>query len=496
MANTKNPSQQTTITRYLRSAGPANVIEISNTNTQKGTKQAGKAKKKEQRKERRKKCRNVDAHSNNMNTACEMDNDLETVMNTSLSELLASQTPMPSPSHEWNVSYNSDVDTAAENPEPALPDNLVQQLVCVSVDLERVKSDNLALNNEIQLLRSVIDENKKKMANLTAELKKSKLATDTAMKGKTKVMEELKSLRRLHDLTTVGTNLSSQKSPQQIDTSLRDELRMAEGKLASLKESLQKVASDLLDVATETQNSGLSWSDVVRGRNRQEQHLPIRSTLMQANQSQESSMVRPPTRQRRPESQRPPTQHPADRQARPELQTTKPKPKVIIIGTSMVRDTGIIANRQGTDACSYTYPGTTLPFIKDRIKHVLPKTPVDHIALMAGGNDLEHYNVAQVILEHDKLVREVQKYAPTSKITLCAVAPRGIQNGLLQKIAKFNSYLKTRGLRKDNVSFVDCAPKSPNMYKSDMTHFNTNGKQVFVRNLCAHFTRDRLRRPV
>jgi hypothetical protein len=144
------------------------------------------------------------------------------------------------------------------------------------------------------------------------------------------------------------------------------------------------------------------------------------------------------------------------------------KPKVIAIGTSLVKD--LLLRSGGLDGCTYCYPGQTVPYIRSRVPHILEGQDPEYIFIQCGGNDIEHNSNHLVIKPH-------------STVLLGAVPLRGTDEHLHTRIHMFNTYLFNRGKIQSDIIYVEPAPTDIRHYKYDLVHFNKAGAAIFQQNI-------------
>ena len=162
-------------------------------------------------------------------------------------------------------------------------------------------------------------------------------------------------------------------------------------------------------------------------------------------------------------------------------------PDTVIIGTSLVRGVSSNLHKRNIDNVSYCYPGAEIPIIRSRINSVLPRNGRPRqVFLQAGGNDLESHPADQVIKQFDKLIHQVKSRCSNATTILLGRIPPRRHPALTDKIKKVNTYLNNRGMRGDNVKFVDCCPSFPSQFSRDRVHFNSEGAKVYADKLACH----------
>ena len=160
---------------------------------------------------------------------------------------------------------------------------------------------------------------------------------------------------------------------------------------------------------------------------------------------------------------------------------TQSKPRVVLIGTSMVRDTYL--SQGSVNGITYCYPGQTIPFIRDRVKYILEGETPDVIVLQCGGNDLEKHDNNIAIVQYDKLIKTVRQLAPNATIVVNAIPPRGSDPELNRKIKMFNTYLGNCAKQFQFVEYFYNVPFRYEHFKKDLIHFNPLGSSVYTHHL-------------
>ena len=142
-------------------------------------------------------------------------------------------------------------------------------------------------------------------------------------------------------------------------------------------------------------------------------------------------------------------------------------PRVVVIGTSLVRGVGNCTSE--VNSMVYTYPGQELPQLQRTVLNIFtPAYQPAHVIIQCGGNDAANRPTHKVVLEYDRLVNNVKKACPKSIITLGIIPPRGTDHTILKNIAN-------RDNRDDGVVSSDLCPCDYQHYKTDLIHFNQTG---------------------
>ena len=162
------------------------------------------------------------------------------------------------------------------------------------------------------------------------------------------------------------------------------------------------------------------------------------------------------------------------------------KPKLTIIGDSMVRSTGkqISTALPGTVTFVYSISGLTV----NNAKHVAPQLVKDHsnsdtVILNLGTNDVKFNDHLDIASDYSSLLDKVKSAAPGCKIAISAVPYRTGKEGpsLNYKIDNLNKALRLLCARDAHIMFINANPDaSERNYKRDGLHFNLTGCQSFV----------------
>ena len=168
------------------------------------------------------------------------------------------------------------------------------------------------------------------------------------------------------------------------------------------------------------------------------------------------------------------------------------KPKITILGSSMVRNTGphISENLKEKNTCVYAISGLTISDANAKTSAIFAQHDKDDIAvLQVGTNDLPICEAEELITKYDNLINEVKLVAPDSKLVVTAVADRIYPGSatINQKSHLLNKHLRNRCLRDKNLVFIDANPELLiKNYRYDGTHFNYNGTKFFANFLSSY----------
>ena len=131
-----------------------------------------------------------------------------------------------------------------------------------------------------------------------------------------------------------------------------------------------------------------------------------------------------------PEVHRPNPNRPKRKTDAPRLPVTpSEEPPILIIGNSNARQMASILHDNGLNSKSFVYPGGPINYITSRVRHTVSGPDPSHVILMAG--DIEAANGMphdQVVFQYQKLIREVRRVYPWSRVLLVGLTITGNQN--------------------------------------------------------------------
>ena len=172
----------------------------------------------------------------------------------------------------------------------------------------------------------------------------------------------------------------------------------------------------------------------------------------------------------------------------PTEQTSR-KPKLSIIGTSMVRDTGkfIAPAIPSMDTCVYSQSGLSI----GKAKYLVPKIVKDYrstdsVVLNIGTADVMHKDHLEIASDYSVLIDKVKTVAPQCNIYISAVPHRLGDDGELvnDNIDCVNKSLKLLCARDAICKFINVNPAATyKYYKRDNLHFNYEGSKTFANTL-------------
>ncbi len=162
---------------------------------------------------------------------------------------------------------------------------------------------------------------------------------------------------------------------------------------------------------------------------------------------------------------------------------------LLIIGTSHVRN--LSTKKAGITSLTMTYAGSTIPYIKSRIQHILKGKSPPMIFLQLGGVDcdLRGIDTNSIIMEYNSLIENIKCISPNSLVMLGQIPVRQSSNSHRTNgnIGRVNNFLKNRCLRGDGVVNINILPSSKYnqiTMRPDGIHYNRHGKEEMCDKIC------------
>lgn len=424
----------------------------------------------------------------------------------SLTELMASSTPMPctadsafTPSAQRVTTNNNASILCLDN---SLSDDLIQRkpnephvcpdhsrliqleadLVYAKLKYEKQCEEITRLNAQIDLLSGEIDRYKKTQSSQKSEIKKLANENDDLRRQ----LSRFNGMRRFVSDAPSFISMTQVHNEQNGLDNMREKIQVTEAKLLSLKEHVMTTASDLIS-ALEPEGNFTKVTSKKRAGNRPKadhQQLTNRNRSPTDQQPTSSNFKTASTGQV-PEVIITRTSRTSSTKQLPKQVS---RDKLVVIGTSLVRGQGAALQKEGVDAICYSYPGCEIPFIRSRVSSILsPRVQPKNIHLQCGGNDASSRDAHLVVKEYDALIREVKRCCPGATITTNTIPPRGSDERVLQRIQQINTYLRNRGKRGDDVNCIDVQPDFPRHFSPDKVHFSKTGKTLYARKLADYY---------
>ena len=164
-----------------------------------------------------------------------------------------------------------------------------------------------------------------------------------------------------------------------------------------------------------------------------------------------------------------------------------PKPKVTLLGGSMVRNTGPILaeGMKQEDSTVYSVSGLSIEKAAEMSQDIFTgHSAQDTVLLQVGTCDVINSSTDQLVSKYTELIQSVKLAAPESKLIITAV-PHRVSVGstsINQKTDALNLHLRSRCTTDKKMFFIDANPPvQGSNYKEDGYHFNYNGTKFFAR---------------
>ena len=347
-------------------------------------------------------------------------------------------------------------------------------------EITSFKSERDVLHGELARFSKSVEKYKKLNHKLTVE-------NDRLKRNASKNS----GVRRFTDIKTVPTQTDPTPASE-----LQEATELAIAKYNSVCDHVTQIANNLLSTVADakvslsspaittapvvpppaSQNSAEQFQTVCDRRKRHRPVVPQRIPVINTT----AQLHTPPSYAQAASSSTTQGRH------RPGQGTRSRRKKTIIIGSSLTDGLSAELNKHHIDSTTYIHRGGLLDDIRARVPNFfssdISKQP-DKVVLLAGGNDAEASTADRTINAYDGLVRDVRKACPQAKIIISSIPPRKNNSIINGKIKEVNDYLRDRGLRRDNVQFVDAAPTNLDMFTYKKVHFNDSGKSEFVRRI-------------
>ena len=403
----------------------------------------------------------------------------------SVSQMLASAHSSPSPP---SPSQSNQIHTTP-----------TEELARFKIYSEYLENENKSIKLQRDLLHTDLDTAQKTITSLRNCNKKITSQNDKLNRAASKHT----GTRRHTDLREIST----QTSPPPVTEScspaaLQEATDIAIAKYNSICDQMAQAAKQLLDTVSNSkvtvppppvpQNTSATPGNhdfqSVTGRNNRRrqvqpppppppsniQQIPVISTTVHSNHSVQLHNV--------PSA---PTYSEVTRHRRPG-QGARQRKKLIILGTSLTDGLSAELKHHNIDSTTHIYRGCKLDLIKERVPDIFSKDvnkQPNEVLVLAGGNDAEDSTTDLTINSYEGLIREIRVACPHAKIIISSIPPRKNNRAINHRIKEVNDHLRDRGLRNDNVQFVDVIPIEPNMFTQKLVHLNRNGKVEFAKRL-------------
>lgn len=398
----------------------------------------------------------------------------------SVSQMLASAYPSPPSSPSWSNQTQN---------------NSSEELARFKIYSEYLENENKSIKLQRDLIHTDLETAQKTIASLRKTNKKITTQNDNLNRAASKHS----GMRRHTDLQhistqTVPTPVTDPDSP----AALQEATNIAIAKYNSICDQMSHAAKQLLDTVSNSKitvptspqplntNANPCAQDqfeTVTSRDKRRrpvpppatsniQQIPVLSASVPGNQHVQVHSVMP-------------SYSDVTRQGRPG-QGARQRKKLIILGSSLTDGLSAELKSHNIDSTTHIYRGGKLDLIRERVPHIFSKDinkQPDKVFVLAGGNDAEDSTTDLTINGYEGLIREIRTACPRTKIIISSIPPRKNNIAINRRITEVNSYLKDRGLRNDNVQFVDVVPVDSNMFTQKLVHLTRSGKVEFAKRL-------------
>ena len=383
---------------------------------------------------------------------------------------------------------------------PSSPSQSNQTQNNTSEELARFKIYCEYLENEnesIKLQRDLIHTDLETAQKTIASLKKTNKKITTQNDNLNRAASKHSGMRRHTDLQHISTQTVPTPDPDS-PAALQEATNIAIAKYNSVCDQMSQAAKQLLDtvsnskITVPTSPSPLNTNanpcaqdqfHTVTSRDKRRRHAPAPAASNIQQIPVLSASV--PGNQHVQVHSTPPSYSDVTRQRRPG-QGARQRKKLIILGSSLTDGLSAELKSHNIDSTTHIYRGGKLDLIRERVPHIFSKDinkQPDKVFVLAGGNDAEDSTTDLTINGYEGLIREIRTACPRTKIIISSIPPRKNNSAINHRIKEVNSYLKDRGLRNDNVQFVDVVPVDSNMFTQKLVHLNRNGKVEFAKRL-------------
>ena len=359
-------------------------------------KQSEKSKKR--KRNNKKEGRNVKTKSND-STVLNKESSLSQILGPSLDELLATNTPLPASdvsadddSASLSVPLAVSSPTAASVPSDGKRSRAGRKptrLTAVKELLKAQTEENDRLMNSIKLLEKEIDKKNKEIDKKTELDSKQKLEIKKLLQANESLRRELSNCKEIRKSAPEPVKTSTDIFHQSDDSNIS----CVNDGLSVLKKHVTQVAKSLLAAVGEN-NDESGFITVSNRRHKTNIPSPPVNDMINSTAASNSSATNevtsslsgrksPPDvtsdRSRSPVTASAPSfaataasTKPATRASAPAPMQGNEKPKIAIVGTSLVRGLGHKLNKRGFDVSSFMYPGAEILAIRERVHAIFP----------------------------------------------------------------------------------------------------------------------------
>ena len=432
-------------------------------------------------------------HSISSNTSCDSSSEAKS----------SSSATSPTDSRTVSQMLGSVYDNAApsSSPQTSQAGNPTEEVEKLRVYAEYLESENRSIKLQRDLLHTDLETAQKTITSLRKTNKKLTAQNDKF----TREASKRSGMRRHTDLQNVATDTDPPPAEKSnTPAALQEATNIAIAQYNSICDQMAKAAKHLLDSVSNAKvqipsppsplNSNVDPNltdqgfETVTSRNTRRrqaqppppnaQQIPVLSSAVPGNHVQVHNIPVPTYAEAM--STTATRQH---RQPRPG-QGARQRKKLIILGTSLTDGLSAELKAHDINSTTHIYRGGKLDLIRERIPFLFSKDVTkqpDDVLLLAGGNDAEETSIDRTINEYEGLIRDLRTACPTTRIIVSSIPPRKNDRAINHRIKEVNDYLRDRGLRGDNVKFVDAAPVASSMFTRKLVHFNSEGKREFAK---------------
>ena len=386
---------------------------------------------------------------------------------------------------------------------------LEARIVAADIEIQGLRDERIALNNQVELLMLEIDSFKKTDKVQKNEIKKLTNDNDKLRRENSKY----NGMRRYTE-PVQHPSVSTESTPVHVSDHSKcmkyDELR---SKLISITDSLLGALADdhAADDFQTVRHKGRASprrgqaTSLSHEEHRRRDATPVADGPPASQASGVTSFPKPTTRPRPAAAPLPipvveigaaarnasanQRQETSSRPVGEPTTTRSREPETIIIGTSLVRGLGPKLHALGVNATCFSYAGADIPTIQSRISSILPTgTNPNRVILQVAGNDAAKQPTGRIVARYEALVRDVRKRCPQAEIILSKIPPRKGSGKMMATINEVNSHLDKFSVQFTKVSAIDVCPTSLYHFKRDCTHFNMHGLNHYANNLTNYLT--------
>ena len=163
---------------------------------------------------------------------------------------------------------------------------------------------------------------------------------------------------------------------------------------------------------------------------------------------------------------------------------TQTKPRLAVIGNSMIRNTGryISSKLRNYDSCVYSTSGYSIDRAIGEVPEIVKDfTKNDMVVLCLGTVEVNESSAVDIASKYCVLVGKIKTIAPECNIVILSIAYRLHVNNkdINSKVDSINESLRSLCVGDSQCSFVNVNPAAcSNYYREDGLHFNYRGRCI------------------